>query len=221
MSATRLAEINEQLQVLFRQKDQIDAQIIKLNKESDKIREKDWNERTDYTIADLLNGAPNSAKRQRELLRDVLLPYHLRAQGYYAETLQTGISVTMFRDDSDLIVREVAAGLDMLLDWMKPIDKHRFDIDGPVIVFDIFEHTLSEGGSFNLAHLPESVGDGYGGDHDTHSGNRPAEELLPRESSGGFRQSSGTDVLTYRSRFASMVVESESNANQDCKECDR
>jgi len=152
MSATRLAEINEQLQVLFRQKDQIDAQIIKLNKESDKIREKDWNERTDYTIADLLNGAPNSAKRQRELLRDVLLPYHLRAQGYYAETLQTGISVTMFRDDSDLIVREVAAGLDMLLDWMKPIDKHRFDIDGPVIVFDIFEHTLSEGGSFNLVY---------------------------------------------------------------------
>jgi hypothetical protein len=120
-----------------------------LSDERQRIHESIWNERTDdIGIAELLDNPNRATKRQRELLAAWLKPYYLRSSGYYPDTDQSAIQIMLYRKDPDAVLERMAEGMTKLLEVIKPLKEQ----DTQIILFDIFEHTLSQGASYTLAY---------------------------------------------------------------------
>lgn len=146
----RLAAIARVLERLFAEKERIDSNIIRLRKEEERIREASWAERTDVPIAELLDNGFNQTATQRKLLAAWLKPYYLRTSGYYPDTNQSAVQIMLYRNDDETVLAKMAEGIEFLLPAVKPIKE--IGSDEGIKLFDIFEHTLSESGSWTLAY---------------------------------------------------------------------
>lgn len=145
----RIAAIDRVLQRLFAEQDRVGKNIIRLSDERQRLHEAIWNERTgDIGIAELLDNPNRTTKRQRDLLAAWLKPYYLRSSGYYPDTNQSAVQIMLYRKDPDSVLERMAEGMTKLLDILKPLKEQNEEI----ILFDIFEHTLSQGASYTLAY---------------------------------------------------------------------
>jgi hypothetical protein len=145
----RLAAIARVLERLFAEKERIDSNIIRLRKEEERIREASWADRTDVPIAELLDNGFNQTATQRKLLAAWLKPYYLRTSGYYPDTNQSAVQIMLYRKDDETVLAKMAEGIELLLPAIKPLKE--IGSDEGIKLFDIFEHTLSQSGSWTLA----------------------------------------------------------------------
>lgn len=146
----RLAAIARVLERLFAEKERIDSNIIRLRKEEERIREAMWSDRTDVPIDELLSNGFNQTATQRKLLAAWLKPYYLRTNGYYPDTNQSAVQIMLYRKDDETVLAKMAEGIELLLPAVKPLKE--IGSDEGVKLFDIFEHTLSQSGSWTLAY---------------------------------------------------------------------
>jgi hypothetical protein len=109
-----------------------------------------WADRTDVPIAELLDNGFNQTATQRKLLAAWLKQYYLRASGYFPDTNQSAVQIMLYSKDGDAVLEKMAEGIQLLLPAIKPIKE--IGHDEGIILFDIFEHTLSEHGSWTMAY---------------------------------------------------------------------
>jgi hypothetical protein len=145
----RLAAIKRVLDRLIAEKERIDKNIIRLRAEEERIREAMWAGREDVPIAELLDNGYNQTKTQRQLLDAWLKRYYLRTSGYSPDTLQSVPQIMLYSKDPDAVLVKLAEGITALLPVLKPIKETGHDQG--INLFDIFEHTLSQYGSWTLA----------------------------------------------------------------------
>lgn len=145
----RLEAIRRILPGLFEQQERIGKNIARLREEEGRIIDLSWADRTDVPIAELLDNGFNQPKRQRELLDAWLKQFYLRTSGYNPETLQSVPQIMLYSKDDDAVLTRMAEGITKLCEVLKPIKE--IGHDQGINYFDIFEHTLSEHGSWSLA----------------------------------------------------------------------
>jgi hypothetical protein len=150
------AKIRVQLDPLVAQRDDLDKQIIALNK-----RRKEAEERIDALRYEamqtsgeinwsvLIDAGPSGDRYYKESKTEIakLAPSGgIEFSGYFQETQQHALRVKFKRGDKQQI-EEVATVLELLIPLYKPLP----DFEDWVI-FDIFEESLSEFGSYKFAY---------------------------------------------------------------------
>ena len=85
-------------------------------------------------IPALLETFPET-KIKRQMLRDLLSKWGLKAGGYFSDTLQTCIKLMLYKNDDKSVIKAFK-GLSILLPYIKPRSSGNKYVD-------IFEHTLS------------------------------------------------------------------------------
>lgn len=96
----------------------------------------------------------NADTTRRELDRQLLTMYSLSSSGYFPETMQRQLRVSVRKDASPEALQKKEEGLTALLPLIKPITD---DQCGPMRVVDVCEDSLSQFGSYYLAFIEGQI----------------------------------------------------------------
>jgi hypothetical protein len=140
-----IAENEKKRSVLFEEIEPLEKKVIRLHKRNSKLKDRiaeikskqkkiDW----DYVLSCEHSGGQTHYEYRESALRKI----GLRSDGFFRETGQVCIRVCLYRNDEKSVAKTLA-GLRKVLPYLKSVQ------DGCVII-DIFEHTLSENGIYNL-----------------------------------------------------------------------
>ncbi len=154
MIEEQIKELEEQIAYLHKRIEPLQQDILKKHKRVERLREKlSAQHEKEGKLDDIRwlieNYEPDrTSQKHYQALSNWAYTHGVYMSGYIPETNQPSFKVMMRKDGSNL--DQTIDTLNILLPILKPFRPEYYEGDGEVIYISVFEHTLSEWGSYGM-----------------------------------------------------------------------